>query len=435
MIERLSFNIAVDITGILGLFFMTLSFADRALFQDGKRQRLLSIYITLMAVLATDMVACIFRGKPEMLLLLDVVNTAYFVLNYMLLLIFVSYMRHELNLKSNQWRIPYYVIYVLAVGMMLASLLNPVHHYFFEIEEETGLYHRNDGYWLTTATTVIMLVSMCKILIQRDVPWAKRLSLVSFCVLPLLVVMVQHFFYGLSMTNLAALCSALIIYAGNYVEQNQAVSKKEMELQNTRAALVLSQIQPHFLFNSMAAVMDLCDTDPQEAKDALQELSDYLHYKISAMSNSYVVPFQEDLDFLQNYLKLEKRRFHDRLRVEYDIQATDFQIPLLTLQPLVENAIRHGISKRPSGGTIRVHSWENSEYCSILVEDDGVGFDTSGDYDTDGLHVGLANVRTRLAALCGGTLTIRSSLGTGTAVEITIRKKREEKRLEYSDRG
>ena len=201
-----------------------------------------------------------------------------------------------------------------------------------------------------------------------------------------------------------------------------AISQQELELQNARAALVLSQIQPHFLFNSMAVVMDLCDTNPQEAKAALQELSDYLHFKMTAMSSSYLVSFDEDIEFVQNYLKLEKRRFGDRLTVEYDIQATNFRIPLLTLQPLVENAVRHGISKRPEGGTIRITTRELEDSYSILLEDNGVGFDTTKAPDDSWEHVGLSNVRTRLIALCRGSLTVHSVPGEGTTVEIRIKK-------------
>lgn len=263
--------------------------------------------------------------------------------------------------------------------------------------------------------------------------WKTRLALGFFCLSHIIAILVEFFLPGWDLVNMASLFSMLVLYTSFYAEQNLKYSQQELELQNARAALVLSQIQPHFLFNSIAAVMDLCDTDPKEAKAALQELSDYLHFKITAMSSSYMVSFAEDLEFLQNYLKLEKRRFGDRLTVEYDVRSTGFDIPLLTLQPLVENAIRHGISKRPDGGTIRVSSREIAGYYSVVVEDNGVGFDPSKDFDNSREHVGLSNVRTRLAALCGGRITVCSTPGVGTRVEITIRKK-EDNHHEYPGR-
>ena len=266
-------------------------------------------------------------------------------------------------------------------------------------------------------------VCLYEIIQRKEIRWQNRAALAFFCISHIVTIMTQPLVHGTTLVNLASLFSLLVLYTSFYSEQNLRFSQQELELQNTRAALVLSQIQPHFLFNSMAVVMDLCDTDPKEAKAALQELSDYLHFKITAMSNSYVVDFAEDLEFLQNYLKLEKRRYGSRLRVEYDIQTTDFKLPLLTLQPLVENAIRHGISKRPEGGTVRVTSRHVGNRYSILVEDNGVGFDTSRAYDDSREHVGLASVRTRLNALCDGMLVVRSTPNIGTTVEIIIQKK------------
>ena len=264
-----------------------------------------------------------------------------------------------------------------------------------------------------------------QVLIHREARWAPRFSLGFYCLVHIAALAVQPFVEGASMVNIASLLSILVLASAYYAEQNQKYSQQALELQTTRAALVLSQIQPHFLFNSMAVVMDLCDTDPQEAKAALQELSDYLHYKISALSCNLLVSFAEDMEYLQNYLKLEKRRFGRRLQVEYDIQAQDFKVPLLTLQPLAENAIRHGLSKKPEGGTIRITTREIAEYYSILVSDDGVGFVPGEPYAADGEHVGLSSVRSRLAILCGGSLTVRSVPGGGTTVEITIRKEQE----------
>lgn len=425
MIERLSFNIAVDVTGILGLSFMVLNFLGSAVFQDRKRKQMFTLFLVTCVVMLSDMFACLYRGRPEAQMILYISNTAYFVFSYIMLLAFANYMRLDMEMKPSEGRFGFYFVYITGICMIILSLTNPIHHLLFEIPAQTGLYHRERLFPIITVTSIAsILCFQVQILLRKCIPWRRRMHLFWYCVLPIVALIVQHFFYGISLMNLASIVSVLIIFMNNYSQTLSQFSQQEMELQNTRAALVLSQIQPHFLFNSMAAVMDLCDTDPQEAKAALQELSDYLHYKISAMSHSYVVSFREDLDFLNNYLKLEKRRFGSRLNVEYDIQAMDFQIPLLTLQPLVENSIRHGISKKTGGGTIRVRSWENTEYCSILVEDDGVGFDTHQPLDSSGEHVGLSNVRRRLAAMCGGTLTVRSVPGNGTAVEITIKKEK-----------
>ena len=430
----LSFNTAADLTGILGLIFIIFSFSFNSALKSKKSKCLCRLLLIFVGVMMSDLVAAIYRGKPNMVDTLYAAHAVNMVLNYCMVATFVCYLRMDLRLKPKEWWSETVAIHGALGIMVLVAALNPIHRRLLTVSAETGLVYQQSLYPLPRFLICIILVEcLYKIVLQKDVRWKNRLALGFFCLSHIIAILVEFFLPGWDLVNMASLFSMLVLYTSFYAEQNLKYSQQELELQNARAALVLSQIQPHFLFNSIAAVMDLCDTDPKEAKAALQELSDYLHFKITAMSSSYMVSFAEDLEFLQNYLKLEKRRFGDRLTVEYDVRSTGFDIPLLTLQPLVENAIRHGISKRPDGGTIRVSSKEIAGYYSVVVEDNGVGFDPSKDFDSSREHIGLSNVRTRLAALCGGRITVRSTPGVGTRVEITIRKK-EDNHHEYPGR-
>ena len=430
----LSFNTAADLTGILGLIFIIFSFSFNSALKSKKSKCLCRLLLIFVGVMMSDLVATIYRGKPDMVDTLYAAHAVNMVLNYCMVATFVYYLRMDLRLKPREWWSETVAIHGALGIMLLVAALNPIHRRLLTVSAETGLVYQQSLYPLPRFLICIILGEcLYKIVLQKDVRWKTRLALGFFCLSHIIAILVEFFLPGWDLVNMASLFSMLVLYTSFYAEQNLKYSQQELELQNARAALVLSQIQPHFLFNSIAAVMDLCDTDPKEAKAALQELSDYLHFKITAMSSSYMVSFAEDLEFLQNYLKLEKRRFGDRLTVEYDVRSTGFVIPLLTLQPLVENAIRHGISKRPDGGTIRVSSREIAGYYSVVVEDNGVGFDPSKDFDSSREHVGLSNVRTRLAALCGGRITVCSTPGVGTRVEITIRKK-EDDHHEYPGR-
>ena len=430
----LSFNTAADLTGILGLIFIIFSFSFNSALKSKKSKCLCRLLLIFVGVMMSDLVAAIYRGKPDMVDTLYAAHAVNMVLNYCMVATFVYYLRMDLRLKPKEWWSETAAIHGVLGIMLLVAALNPIHRRLLTVSAETGLVYQQSLYPLPRFLICIILVEcLYKIVLQKDVRWKNRLALGFFCLSHIIAILVEFFLPGWDLVNMASLFSMLVLYTSFYAEQNLKYSQQELELQNARAALVLSQIQPHFLFNSIAAVMDLCDTDPKEAKAALQELSDYLHFKITAMSSSYMVSFAEDLEFLQNYLKLEKRRFGDRLTVEYDVRSTGFDIPLLTLQPLVENAIRHGISKRPDGGTIRVSCQEIAGYYSVVVEDNGVGFDPSKDFDSSREHIGLSNVRTRLAALCGGRITVRSTPGVGTRVEITIRKK-EDNHHEYPGR-
>jgi sensor histidine kinase YesM len=166
----------------------------------------------------------------------------------------------------------------------------------------------------------------------------------------------------------------------------------------------------------------LCRTDPKLAEEAVLEFSDYLRGNLDALSIKGSISFERELRHLETYLSIEKKRFGEKLPIIYDIKARNFQLPALTLQPIVENAVRHGVTKRDQGGTVTIETRENDSFV-ITVTDDGVGFDVNGKLENDGRsHVGIENTMQRLAAICGGTLKIESKPGEGTTAVITIPK-------------
>ena len=136
-----------------------------------------------------------------------------------------------------------------------------------------------------------------------------------------------------------------------------------------------------------------------------------------------MVPFQKEFDHIQTYLELEKIRFEEELTVVYDIQADQFYLPVLTVQPLVENAVKHGITKKRGGGVLTLSTREQLGSFVITVSDTGIGFDPEHYLDDGKIHVGIENVRLRLEDMAGGMLKITSSPGGGTTAVITIPKK------------
>ena len=192
----------------------------------------------------------------------------------------------------------------------------------------------------------------------------------------------------------------------------------EAELEKTKTAVMLSQIQPHFLYNSLGAIRELCRQDPEDARSALSTFITYLRGNMDSIQREHAIHFSKELKHISAYLELEKLRFGEDLNVVYDIQETDFSIPSLTIQPLVENAVKHGVCGREDGGTVRLHTHREGNTVIIKIQDDGVGF------DVDNLaklrHVGLENVKNRLKYIVNGTLDIESKINVGTVVTITI---------------
>lgn len=197
----------------------------------------------------------------------------------------------------------------------------------------------------------------------------------------------------------------------------------ELELERSRRLLTLSQIQPHFMYNSLTSIIYLCDKDTAQAKSALIDFSKYLRKNVDAMSRKGLVSIKEELEHTKVYLSLEKLRFAEDLNVEFDIRDDMFMLPVLSVQPMVENAVKHGINGSDSGcGTVRIVTEEMEKYHKITISDNGAGFDTDTLSELDKSHVGIANVRKRLEDECGGELIINSFPEKGTRCVILIPK-------------
>ena len=196
----------------------------------------------------------------------------------------------------------------------------------------------------------------------------------------------------------------------------------ELKLQESQISIMLSQIQPHFLYNTLNSIYQLCETNPMRARSLVNSFSEYLRNNLSSLEESGLIPFATELSHVNTYLDIEKVRFEDTLDIEYDIKCVDFCLPVLTVQPIVENAVKHGTSKKRGGGTVKISTGEDKENYIITVSDTGCGFDSTKPKDDGKRHVGIENVRQRLANMCSGTLTIESTVGVGTLATIIIPK-------------
>lgn len=197
----------------------------------------------------------------------------------------------------------------------------------------------------------------------------------------------------------------------------------EQELTESQIKMMLSQIQPHFLYNALGTIRALCVRDPKEARNAMDHFARYLRSNMDSLNEHWCIPFTKELEHVKSYLYIEKLRFEDMLNVEYDIQTMDFEIPPLALQTMVENAVKHGLLPKKDGGTLKISTFETDTCYEIVVADNGVGFDQSQKKADDGRsHIGIANTRQRIMGMCNGSLNIGSKLGEGTTITITLPK-------------
>lgn len=196
------------------------------------------------------------------------------------------------------------------------------------------------------------------------------------------------------------------------------------QLTESRMSTMMSQIRPHFIYNTLGSIEQLCNIDPPKAGELVHNFAKYLRGNFGELDNPKPILMSQEMEHVRHYISIENVRFPD-MTFSFEMNSDDFHIPALTIQPIVENAIKHGLMKLQTGGTIRVTSYEtDTQYC-VMVEDDGVGFDTDVLLD-ERKHVGIRNIRGRLKAMVNGTLEIESTPGVGTKVLITIPKEAEQ---------
>ena len=224
----------------------------------------------------------------------------------------------------------------------------------------------------------------------------------------------------------AAMVMVLKIIPNNI---NALVKAKELEtekmvlnaqLAESRISTMMSQIRPHFIYNTLGSIEQLCELDPPMAGELVHNFAKYLRGNFGELDNPKPILMSQEMEHVRHYINIENVRFPD-MTFSFEMKSEDFSLPALTIQPIVENAIKHGLMKLQKGGSIRVISYETDmDYC-ICVEDDGVGFDTGKLFD-EKKHIGIRNIRDRLNVMVGGTLEIESTQGVGTKVLITIPK-------------
>lgn len=194
----------------------------------------------------------------------------------------------------------------------------------------------------------------------------------------------------------------------------------EAELKESRISIMLSQIRPHFIYNTLGTIERLCLKDPQKAFELVRNFSFYLRGNFRELDSVAPIRFSEEMKHVQYYVNIEKVRFPD-MTIEYQLDELDFALPAISVQPLVENAIKHGLMPLESGGRVVIRSYKTETHFCVEVEDNGAGFDVNIPIGKKE-HVGLNNIRERLKALVNGDLIVESTIGVGTKAIIMIPK-------------
>lgn len=352
----------------------------------------------------------------------EVVTLFVYISTYLIKLSMMMHLNNALRMKIKQS-----LLILISVLFLVCAFVPYVIYDYVHIA--------TSYMWLQSVTYILDILIIGKIS-EKIVRHKKNavLYLVVYCITSAGIVIDNFYINGyisqnvtniMPITCVVFISSVVIVHFGDTVEafkEARRAAELEKELSDMNMTLMLSQIQPHFMYNALNTIKYLTKKDPKSAEKAIVKFSSYLRANMDSLTQKEPIAFKKEMEHVDNYISIERLRFGDRLNVEYDIACDNFTIPPLTIQPIAENAIKHGINQKVDGGTLKISSCEKDEYVIVSIEDDGVGFDVN-EVKNDGCsHVGMNNIKSRLKEMLNAEVTVESVENQGTTVTIRIPK-------------
>ena len=350
--------------------------------------------------------------------------TVFYIFNNIEVFLLFLYMLSYVSLRERSRKALSIINVIIFSVFVILDLVNIFTGMFFTAVD--GAYLRSkfmifaQGYEFILFAIVLFVTAFNEYLVVRE-----KISFALYCILPLVAIVIQTIFKGYAIGYLSIIIAIEILFFFLNVKKNIQLLEEQEKTKDAQIRVMMSQIQPHFIYNSLSSISTLIPLEPLKAQKALDSFTEYLRHNISSLTETNLIPFESELRHIETYLALEKLRFKDRIQVQYEIKTKNFNVPPLSIQPLVENAVKHGILKKVEGGFIMIKAYETYDSYVVEIRDDGVGFDPKVPPDDGRVHVGLTNVQNRLKNMVNGKLEIYSKIGKGTRMSIHIPKKGE----------
>lgn len=279
---------------------------------------------------------------------------------------------------------------------------------------------------LLVPPVLLMLVNMIGLYRRRSLLTAReRNLLIAYLFIPAVSMLIQMASYGILFIVLGTSVGTLIMFI--YILNNQVdkIIAQANEIREQQLKILSLQIRPHFIYNTLTNIYYLCESDPAKAKQIIGDFTRYLRKNFGSVVKQGLIPFADELEHTEAFLAVVKTRYEDQLSVEYDITHTFFRIPPLTLEPIVENAVKHGLDQDSDPLHIIIRTRCTDRGSEIIVENNGIDFSLEETEDPlvsadDEPHIGIYNVRSRLKTLCNGTIDVTQREGGGAVVTMII---------------
>ena len=417
-------NIALDLFGLIITLIIFFSCLEERIKKETTSSTFLFLMGGIIVTLIADMIGWIGEGNLALSTMTVVGNTVAACFGYLSIFVFIFFLKETLHGKSKTVEIIVYLVGLLCLVSIVMVSINAYNGASFYIDEAGHYVHRQGGALMIThlqfplfAFVIILLM----VFFAKDVSIRNRIVCVLYALFPTAGVIFDYAVHGWSLTYVGMVISTMIIYTNIYLQKRRIIAEQ-------KTALTMSQINPHFMYNTLTTIASLCEINPKEAKELTIEFSSFLRQNIGTLTSTELIPFEQELRHVECYLKIEKARFKEKINVVYAIGEKDFSLPALSVQPLVENAVKHGISKKRAGGTVKISTYRTDNAILVEIKDDGVGFDPTEAPSDNRTHIGIQNVKRRLKEMCGGTMTVRSMKDVGTRVIIEIPQGKRTKR-------
>ena len=282
----------------------------------------------------------------------------------------VSFISKRHTVSHNYFRLSI-ILFSIYIAGCVASLFNGM---FFTVT--TDGYARGPLFLLAQVVPIFLHFRNAAIVVhyRTYLERRERIGFASYIALPIIAEVVQVACCGIALMNTAVAFAILLVFLNIQAERKALLARRDRELAEARSDIMLSQIQPHFLYNTLTGIRELCSSNPGEAARAITDFSSFLRENMASLTSKEPIAFDHELQHTITYLNLEQRRYGARLRVEFDIAHRDFCLPPLTVQVLAENAVRHGVATREEGGVVRIASFDDGDASVVVVSDDGAGF-------------------------------------------------------------
>ncbi len=425
------FYIGLDIMGIATIFVILMC----VLF--GKKNAMNQYYPILLLIhtltLCMDILACTTVGVPSAktfytLAVVFVVSFSY--ISVAGINLYVDTLLYRGGKRNPLGRVVPFAISFSMIVLWASSL--PLGEFFIITDGAT--FEKGMAYYAFCVPGILVLLFDLGRIVSN---WgAGRLSsgtaigVGMFLLFPLVTIVFSVQANKLSLFLGSLTIAYLSMYVSIHVKAENDALVHELTDAKTIIDVTISQLQPHFLYNSLTAIKYLCDDDAYLASEGITKFTKYLRYTMESIESDELVDAADEITHVKNYLWLEQLRFGDKLKVSYNVDVDHFELPPLTLQPLVENAVRHGVTKKMGGGEIQISTKESRHFYEVEIKDNGLGFDVDkvlGQEDADAKEnvVGLTGIRARLKNMNNSRMTVESRPGRGTTVRIEIVKDEE----------